>query len=120
MSDAEAHAKFVAIRFAANDGEPFCPHCGNLNIYTLTETPPRWKCAGCRREILGDRPDIRVVGDRFVFQAEVLFPPGSAELSDNAKKELEPLIAALKEIAAKIPPDINWILQIEDIPIAVL
>ena len=65
------------------------------------------------REILGDRPDIRIVGDRFVFQSEVLFAPGSADLSDDAKKKLAPVIAALKEIAAKIPPDITWILRVD-------
>jgi hypothetical protein len=43
-------APFVAIRFAANDGEPFSPHCGNLKLHTLAETPPRWKCAGCRKK----------------------------------------------------------------------
>jgi transposase-like protein len=43
---------FVAIRFAGNNGEPFCPHCGILKVYTLTETPIRWKCAGCRRKFL--------------------------------------------------------------------
>src|SRR5262249_61027611 len=58
-------------------------------------------------------PDIRVVGDRFVFQSEVLFTPGSADLSDGAKKELAPVIAALKEIAAKIPQDLNWILRVD-------
>ena len=62
--------------------------------------------------ILGNRPDIRVVGDRFVFQSEVLFTPGSADLTDAAKKELDPVIDALKQIAAKIPHDINWVLQV--------
>jgi chemotaxis protein MotB len=64
------------------------------------------------RGILGNRPDIRVVGDRFVFQSEVLFAPGSADLTDAAKKELDPVIAALKQIAAKIPPNINWIVLV--------
>jgi transposase-like protein len=50
MSDEEAYARFVAIRFAANGGEPFCPHCGTLKVYTLAETPIRWKCGGCRRK----------------------------------------------------------------------
>jgi transposase-like protein len=50
MSDETAHARLVAIRFAANNGEPFCPHCGVLKVYTLAETPIRWKCAGCRRK----------------------------------------------------------------------
>src|SRR5665213_1310440 len=63
-------------------------------------------------EILGNRPDIRVVGDRFVFQAEVLFAPGKAELAPAAKQQLDPVFAALKEISAKIPPDIDWVLQI--------
>jgi chemotaxis protein MotB len=43
----------------------------------------------------------------------VLFAPGSAELGDNAKKELAPVITALKELSAKIPPDINWILRVD-------
>ena len=67
---------------------------------------------GRLRDILGNRPDIRVVGDRFVFQSEVLFKPGSADLTDSAKKELDPVITALKQIAAEIPPDINWTLQV--------
>ena len=68
---------------------------------------------GRLREILGDRPDIRIVGDRFVFQSEVLFAPGSAELGDDAKQQLDPVIIALKEISAKIPKDVNWVLRID-------
>src|SRR6185437_4042182 len=68
---------------------------------------------GKLREIIGDRPDIRVVGDRFVFQSEVLFDPGSAEFGDAAKRQLDPVIAALKEIAAKIPKDLNWVLRVD-------
>jgi chemotaxis protein MotB len=87
----------------------------NLALVNKVEELARYRSEffGRLREILGDRPDIRVVGDRFVFQAEVLFAPGSAELGDDAKKQLAPVITALKEIAAKIPPDINWILQVE-------
>jgi chemotaxis protein MotB len=87
----------------------------NLALVNKVEELARYRSEffGRLREILGDRPDIRVVGDRFVFQSEVLFAPGSAELSDNAKKELAPVIAALKEIAAKIPPDINWMLRVD-------
>jgi chemotaxis protein MotB len=68
---------------------------------------------GRLREIIGDRPDIRIVGDRFVFQSEVLFAQGSAELGEPAKKHLDPVITALKEISAKIPPDINWVLRVD-------
>jgi chemotaxis protein MotB len=87
----------------------------NLALVNKVEELARYRSEffGRLRQILGDRPDIRVVGDRFVFQAEVLFAPGSAELGDDAKKQLAPVITALKEIAAKIPPDINWILQVE-------
>jgi chemotaxis protein MotB len=68
---------------------------------------------GRLREVLGDRPDIRVVGDRFVFQSEVLFSLASADLSDNAKKQLVPVAQALKEISAKIPPDLNWVMRVD-------
>jgi len=50
MTDDEARDTFKRIRWAANEGVPFCPHCGCLNVYTLAETPPRWKCGGCRRK----------------------------------------------------------------------
>ena len=68
---------------------------------------------GRLREVLGDRPDIRVVGDRFVFQSEVLFPLASADLSDEAKKRLLPVAQALKDISSKIPTDINWVLRVD-------
>jgi transposase-like protein len=50
MTDDDARDTFKRIRWAANDGKPFCPYCGCLTVYTLTETPPRWKCSGCRRK----------------------------------------------------------------------
>jgi len=50
MSDDAAHARFVAIRFATNNGEPFCSHCGNLKVYAPAESPRRWKCASCRKK----------------------------------------------------------------------
>jgi len=49
MSEEEAFAKFVAIRFAENGGEPYCPHCGCVTVYTLT-TRKIWKCKGCRKQ----------------------------------------------------------------------
>jgi len=48
-----------------------------------------------------------------VFQSEVLFAPGKADLRDAAKKQLDPVIAALKSISAKIPPEINWVLRVD-------
>jgi transposase-like protein len=52
LSDEEAFDTFKRMRWADNGGEPFCPHCGNLRVYTLNEPgkPIRWKCSGCRRK----------------------------------------------------------------------
>jgi transposase-like protein len=50
MTDDEARDMFKRVRWSENNGEPFCPHCGCLTVYTLAETPPRWKCGGCRRK----------------------------------------------------------------------
>ena len=50
LSDEEAVDIFKRVRFASNYGEPFCPSCGGLKVYTLAEQPVRWKCAGCRRK----------------------------------------------------------------------
>ncbi|HEX4111179.1 MAG TPA: peptidoglycan -binding protein [Stellaceae bacterium] len=68
---------------------------------------------GRLRQLLGNRSDIRVVGDRFLFESEVLFPKASADLTPEAVDQLVPLANALKEIEVKIPPDINWILQVD-------
>ena len=86
----------------------------NLALANKVEELARYRSEffGKLSEILGNRQDIRVVGDRFVFQAEVLFAPGKAELAPAAKQELDPVIAALKEISAQIPPDIDWVLQV--------
>jgi chemotaxis protein MotB len=68
---------------------------------------------GRLREILGNRPDIRIVGDRFVFQSEVLFQPGSADLGPEARQELGLLGGALRDIAGKIPAEIPWVLRVD-------
>lgn len=67
---------------------------------------------GRLREILGDRPDIRVVGDRFVFQSEVLFPVGSDQISPAGNDELAKVADAVAQLAAEIPGDIGWVLQV--------
>jgi chemotaxis protein MotB len=68
---------------------------------------------GRLRAILGNRPDIRVVGDRFVFQSEVLFDTGSAAIRPEGKGELDKLAAALAELDKQIPPEIAWVLRID-------
>jgi chemotaxis protein MotB len=68
---------------------------------------------GKLREILGNRPDIRVVGDRFVFQSEVFFDSGAAVLRPEGKAELDKLAAALLELDKQIPSEINWVLRVD-------
>ena len=87
----------------------------NLALATKVQELARYRSEffGRLREIIGNRADIRIVGDRFVFQSEVLFAPGSADLEEAATQQLDPVIAALREISAKIPPDINWVLRID-------
>jgi chemotaxis protein MotB len=65
------------------------------------------------QKIIGTRQDIRVVGDRFVFQSEVLFPQGSAQLEQDGKKQLDFIATTLKELEKKIPSSVHWILRID-------
>jgi chemotaxis protein MotB len=68
---------------------------------------------GRLREILSDRENIRIVGDRFVFQSEVLFPSGGADLNPDGQTEMAKLAAALLDVAKEIPPEINWVLRVD-------
>ncbi|MDB5524606.1 MAG: hypothetical protein JWM58_2369 [Rhizobium sp.] len=68
---------------------------------------------GRLREILSDRENIRIVGDRFVFQSEVLFPSGGADLNDAGKNEMAKLATALLDLAREIPPEISWVLRVD-------
>jgi chemotaxis protein MotB len=67
---------------------------------------------GRLRELLKDRKDIRVVGDRFVFESEVLFPSGSATLTPEGMAAMDQIAEAILELQKEIPKDINWALQI--------
>ena len=68
---------------------------------------------GRLRQILGSRPDIRVVGDRFVFQSSVLFDVGKADISPAGQASLDTLAAAVIDLEREIPPDIPWILRVD-------
>ncbi|MEL6505640.1 MAG: peptidoglycan -binding protein [Pseudomonadota bacterium] len=68
---------------------------------------------GRLREILGNRDDIRVVGDRFVFQSEVLFPSGGANLNNEGLGEMAKLARALVELGSEIPDEIEWVLRVD-------
>jgi chemotaxis protein MotB len=68
---------------------------------------------GRLRQILSQRSDILVVGDRFVFQSEVLFAKGDAELSSPGQAEMLKLADAIKQLEAEIPTDIAWVLRVD-------
>ena len=68
---------------------------------------------GRLRDVLKGRDDVQIVGDRFVFQSEVLFAPGQADIGATGQQQLSQLAVALADIAAKIPDDINWVLQVD-------
>ena len=68
---------------------------------------------GRLRKILSQRSDILVVGDRFVFQSEVLFPKGSAEIQPAGLVEMDKLATAILELEAEIPSDIAWVLRVD-------
>jgi chemotaxis protein MotB len=68
---------------------------------------------GRLRAILGNRPDIRIVGDRFVFQSEVFFDTGQALLLPEGRAELEKLATALIDLDKQIPGEIAWVLRVD-------
>jgi chemotaxis protein MotB len=109
LSDAEAKAKTDQAQIA-DLGKRL-----NLALAGRVEELARYRSEffGRLREVLGNRPDIRIVGDRFVFQSEVLFPSGSADLNPDGRKQIDSLAQTLKEIAARIPKEINWVLRVD-------
>ena len=68
---------------------------------------------GRLRQILGDRQGVRVVGDRFVFQSEVLFEQGQAAVNAAGHAELDQLAAALIQLEREIPPDLPWVMRVD-------
>ena len=68
---------------------------------------------GRLRQVLGNRQDVRIVGDRFVLQSEVLFGAGKAELRPEASGELDRIAAVVLDVSKEIPPDIPWILRVD-------
>ena len=68
---------------------------------------------GRLRAILGNRPDVRIVGDRFVFQSEVFFDTGQAQLLPEGRAELDKVAAALIDLDKQIPGEIAWVLRVD-------
>ena len=68
---------------------------------------------GKLQNLLGDREDIKIVGDRFIFESELLFDSSSANLQDKGKEKLKEIALTLMETTKQIPTDIDWIIQVE-------
>jgi chemotaxis protein MotB len=68
---------------------------------------------GKLREVLGNRADIRIVGDRFVLQSEIFFDTGRADLKAEGRAELDKVAAAIVELEGQIPAEIPWILRVD-------
>ena len=68
---------------------------------------------GRLREVFADRPDIKIRGDRFVFQSEILFPSGEADLSRGGERQLDRFVATYREVRAKIPEGLAMVIMVE-------
>lgn len=87
----------------------------NLALASRVEELSRYRSEffGRLRAALGDRPDIQIVGDRFVFQSEVLFESGAATLDPGGAAQLDALAETLLAVAEDIPDDLPWILRVD-------
>ncbi len=87
----------------------------NVALASRVEELQRYRSEffGRLREVLASRPGVQVVGDRFVFQSEVLFPGGSADMTGAGQDQIRALAATLKGLAADIPRDLNWIMRVD-------
>ena len=65
------------------------------------------------QQALGDRSDIQIVGDRFIFESDVLFDVGSADLSDAGRQGLARVADIIKSVADTIPEDVDWIIRVD-------
>ena len=87
----------------------------NVALATKVQELARYRSEffGRLREVLGARKDVRIVGDRFVFQSEVLFETGSAALGEAGRQQLGQLARTLTEIAVRIPKNLPWVLRVD-------
>lgn len=87
----------------------------NAALAARAQELSRYRSAFLERlvDVLGDRPDIKIVGDRFVLQSELLFDSGSANVSDEGREELDKIADLLLDLVRDIPEDVNWILRVD-------
>jgi chemotaxis protein MotB len=86
----------------------------NLALASRVEELSRYRSEffGRLRQALGERAEVRIVGDRFVFQSEVLFASGAATIELDGGRQLQRLAEVLRETTARIPKEIDWVLQV--------
>ena len=108
-AEAEAEARRLAEEEAARLAEE--ARLAQAEVKDLASY--RSEFFGRMRQILGNREGVRVVGDRFVFSSEVLFPPGSADLSAGGREQIARVAATLSEVADEIPDEIDWVIRVD-------
>ncbi len=86
----------------------------NLALASRVEELSRYRSEffGRLRQALGDRAEVRIVGDRFVFQSEVLFASGAATIELDGGRQLQRLAEVLRDTTSRIPKEIDWVLQV--------
>ena len=106
-SEQQNEEQFVEIQVLGNQlNAALASKVHELNQY-------RSEFFGRLREVLGNTRGIQIVGDRFVFQSEVLFDRGSAEFGPGAEPQLHQLAATLRELMTRIPNDLDWVLRVD-------
>lgn len=107
LSRTQAHAKDLRIEELGKElNLALAQKVGELQRY-------RSNFFGKLREVLGERDDIQIVGDRFVVPSELMFASGTDELTPAALTQLDSLATTLTEVASEIPSDIDWVLRID-------
>ncbi|MDG1417275.1 MAG: peptidoglycan -binding protein [Maricaulis sp.] len=102
----EAEAQTQVVNLGQRLNAALAERASELAVY-------RSEFFGRLQAILGNRTGVRVVGDRFVFDTDVLFPSGSAALSTEGRESLRPIAAAIIQITTEIPSDIEWVIRID-------
>lgn len=114
----QLNAALASAEAAARDKDLKLAELGrelNLALAARVQELARYRSEffGRLKEVLGQRKDVHIVGDRFVFSSEVLFPTASDEVSAEGMMQLTRLAETLKTLAAEIPTDLPWVLQVD-------
>ena len=114
----QLNAALDAAKVAAKDKDLKLEELGrelNLALAARVKELARYRSEffGRLQAVLGARKDVQVVGDRFVFSSEVLFPSASDEVSADGMIQLARLAETLKTLAGEMPKDLPWVLQVD-------